>query len=81
MQKKRELVKDLVAGRKSVGEVMAETFSPLVIMCRDGGFLVHKVGNYTEEGGFIRDYYSASEFKKIEPFFSAIIYLPEKNLE
>lgn len=78
---KRQLIKDFVAGKKTRQQVVTESFSPLVLMCRDGGFLVHRIGDVTESGAPIRQYYSADEFEKIRPHFNEICFIPERDPE
>lgn len=78
---KRQAIKDLAAGKKTRSQVITESFSPLVFMCRDGGYLVHREGDLTDRGVPIRQYYSAAEFEKIRPLFGAILFLPERDPE
>lgn len=76
-KRKLQLLKDLVEGRdlKEVGGI----FSPLVFICRDGGYLVHRDGDYTESGAPIYDHLSEAAFERIKPFFPAIVYLCERD--
>ena len=80
-EEKRQIIKDILTGKKTRSQVITESFSPLVFMCRDGGYLVHRTGNLTDRGAPIRQYYSADEFEKIRPHFEAILFLPERDPE
>ncbi len=76
----KPILKALSAG-VPLKEALSDIYWNGVIATRDGGYFVHKNGDLSDKGAVKYEYYSEEKFQKIRSYFSAIIFLQERDIE